>query len=56
MFYYHCPKCGKKFSYSLDLMTAFGDDFGKCPDCGTEGIYEMDGARTPNDREYEEVE
>lgn len=56
MFYYHCPECGKKFSYASDLMTVFGDDFGKCPNCGAEGIYEMDGARTLDDRDYEEVE
>ena len=26
--YYHCPKCGMKFEYALDVMTEFGDEFG----------------------------
>ncbi len=56
IFYYHCSECGKKFSYAADLMAAFGDNFGKCPNCGAEGIYEKDGARILKDREYEEVE
>ncbi len=54
--YYHCPKCGLKFKYALDLMVEFGDDFGKCPECGTEGVYEKDGARTVDDLDYVEVE
>ncbi|MGI6177784.1 MAG: excinuclease ATPase subunit [Eubacterium sp.] len=54
--YYHCPKCGKKFKYALDMMNVFGGDFGKCPVCGEMGTYERDGARIPEDLEYEEVE
>ena len=54
--YYHCPACGKKFKYALDLMAEFGGDFGRCPACGVEGVYEKDGARTLDDLDYEEVE
>ena len=25
MMYYHCPKCGMKFEYALDMMVEFGD-------------------------------
>ena len=54
--YYRCPKCGKKFKYATDLIPEFGDDFGKCPDCGTMGVFEKEGARTPDDLSYTEVE
>ncbi len=54
--YYRCPQCGKKFKYATDLIPEFGDDFGKCPDCGTMGAFEKEGARTPDDLEYTEVE
>jgi len=54
--YYRCPKCGKKFKYALDVLPEFGDDFGHCPDCGTMGVYEKEGARTPDDLDYFEVE
>ncbi|MCI6019901.1 MAG: excinuclease ATPase subunit [Clostridiales bacterium] len=55
-FYYKCPACGKQFKYAIDLMAEFGDDFGKCPYCETMGTYVKEGARTPDDLEYEEVE
>lgn len=54
--YYRCPQCGKKFKYATDLIPEFGDDFGKCPACGTMGILEKEGARTPDDLDYTEVE
>ena len=54
--YYHCPKCGRKFKYAIDLIPEFGDDFGHCPVCDEPGIYEKDGARTLDDADYEEVE
>ena len=54
--YYHCATCGKKFKYAVDLIPAFRDTFGTCPHCGTEGIFEKDGARTLDDADYEEVE
>ena len=54
--YYHCPNCGLKFKYALDLIAQFGDAYGKCPCCGTDGVYEKDGARTLDDLEYTEVE
>lgn len=54
--YYHCPKCGLKFKYALDLIPEFGEDFGKCPKCQVEGAYEKDGARTRDDFDYTEVE
>ena len=40
--YYHCEKCGHKFKYALDLMTEFGEEFGKCPRCGGAGVYEKE--------------
>ena len=55
-FYYHCPACGKKFKYAQDLIPEFGEDFGKCPVCGTMGTFEKDSARIPEDNQYEEVE
>lgn len=54
--YYHCAECGLKFKYALDLIPAFGESYGRCPQCGTAGIYEKDGAVTPDDRDYLEVE
>ncbi|MDC7301078.1 MULTISPECIES: excinuclease ATPase subunit [Agathobacter] len=54
--YYICPNCGKKFKYALDMIPEFGDDYGKCPVCGTMGTYEKDGARTKDDADYEEVD
>ena len=56
LMYYHCPCCNKKFEYALDLITEFGEDFGKCPDCGIMGIYEYDGPRRKDDNDYVEVE
>lgn len=54
--YYHCPECGKRFKYAVDMIPEFGQNFGRCPACGTEGIFEKDGARIPADAMYEEVE
>ena len=54
--YYKCPACGKQFKYALDLLPEFGDDFGKCPDCGQMGTYVKEGARAKDDLLYEEVE
>ena len=55
-FYYHCPSCGRRFKYSTDLIPDFGARFGLCPKCGVEGVLEKEGARTPDDLEYEEIE
>ena len=54
--YYHCPACGKQFKYAVDLIPVMGSRFGCCPACGPEGVFEKDGARTPDDLDYEEVE
>lgn len=54
--YYHCPKCGLKFEYALDVMPEFGDQFGCCPECKVPGIYEKEGARQLDNNEYFEVE
>ena len=54
--YYHCDRCGKKFKYELALIPVMGDAFGRCPVCGTPGVYERDGARIVNDTEYEEID
>ena len=55
-FYYHCANCGKKFKYAQDLIPEFGEEFGKCPVCGSMGVFEQDSARIPEDLQYEEVE
>lgn len=55
-FYYHCPACGVRFKYAAEDIPAFGENFGRCPHCGTEGVYECDGARRPDDLAYFEVE
>ena len=54
--YYVCPDCGKKFKYALDMIPEFGDAFGRCPVCKTQGTYLFDGARPKDDADYEEVE
>ena len=54
--YYHCPTCGKKFKSATDMIPAFGPQFGECPDCGTPGALEKEGARTTDDLTYDEVE
>ncbi len=55
-FYYHCPSCGRKYKYATDLIAELGPRFGICPACGLEGFLEKEGARTPDDLEYEEIE
>ncbi len=55
-FYYHCPACAKKFKYAEDMLCVFGDEFGMCPSCGTEGALEQCGPRKMDDLDYEEVE
>ena len=54
--YYHCPECGRKFKYATDLIPVVGEKFGCCPDCGAAGVFEKDGARTPDDLDYAEVD
>ena len=55
-FYYHCPTCGRKFKYETSLIPELGDDFGLCPDCHVQGVYERDGARIPEDALYDEID
>ena len=55
-FYYRCSTCGKKFKNAVDLIQELGPRFGCCPVCGAEGVLEKEGARTPDDLEYEEIE
>lgn len=55
-FYYSCPECGLKFKYAQDMMVEFGNDFGKCPNCGCMGTYIKDGPRGTDDADYIEVE
>ena len=55
-FYYRCPSCGKQFKYAQDMMLEFGEDFGKCPDCGAMGAYVYDGPRRKDDMDFPEVE
>ena len=56
MMYYHCPKCGFKYEYALDMMVEFGEEFGYCPKCNVMGSYEKEGPRQKDDSEYFEVE
>ena len=55
-FYYRCPVCGKQYKYDADLIPVVGARFGLCPNCGAAGIREKEGARTPDDLAYEEIE
>jgi len=55
-FYYSCPSCGLKFKYAQDMIPYFGNDFGKCPECGAIGSYIKDGPREADDAEYFEAE
>ena len=55
-FYYHCPACGHKYKYATDLIAELGPRFGLCPRCEAEGVLEKEGARTPDDLDYEEIE
>ena len=55
-FYYHCDACSAKFKYATDLIAELGPRFGLCPRCGKEGVLEKEGARTPDDLDYEEIE
>ena len=54
--YYHCDQCGRKFKYELSLIPELGAKFGRCPLCGIMGTYERDGARFPDDADYEEID
>ena len=54
--YYRCPDCGKKFKSATDMIPVLGPEFGQCPVCGVPGVLEKEGARTPDDAEYEEIE
>lgn len=53
---YTCNNCSKKYKYAVDLIGDFGDDFGKCPDCGSDGKLTFEGPVSPETSEYEEVE
>lgn len=55
-FYYHCPVCGKKYKYETSLISKPEIQFGCCPRCGADGVYEKDGACIPDDLEYEEAD
>lgn len=54
--YYHCPQCGRKFKYAVDMIPVFQDTFGFCTVCNKAGVFEKDGARTPDDMDYIEVD
>ena len=54
--YYHCPVRSRKFKYALEDLGRCGEAFGTCPSCGLPGLYEKDGARTLDDKEYYEAE
>lgn len=54
--YYSCSSCGKKFKYATDLIPVVGENFGRCPLCGSAGVFEKEGARTHDDLDYDEVD
>jgi len=54
--YYHCPDCGTRFKYDIDMIPVFGDRFGCCPGCGRPCASEKEGAVTTDDVLYHEVE
>ncbi len=54
--YYTCAGCGKRFKYAVDMIAEFGDNFGRCPACGTAGTPEKEGAAASDDLSYEEAE
>lgn len=54
--YYHCPDCGKKFKYELDMIGRLADRFGRCPECGAEGIFVKESPRRAGDEAYEEID
>ena len=54
--YYRCPLCGLKYKYELGRMSEFGAQFAFCPDCHVMGTFEKEGARTPDDADYHEVD
>jgi DNA-directed RNA polymerase subunit RPC12/RpoP len=50
--FYECPKCGKKFKYSIEAMS--DECFGKCPVCNEDGKLVGEGKSSPCDiNEYE---
>ena len=55
-FYYRCKDCGHRFKSATDLIPELGPRCGLCPKCGTEGVLEKEGARTPDDMDYEEID
>ncbi len=55
-FYYKCSKCGKLYKYATDLIPEYGEEFGLCPDCHMQGEFITEGARIPEDLQYEEVD
>ncbi|WP_300754435.1 hypothetical protein [uncultured Brachyspira sp.] len=55
-FYYKCPKCGKLFKYSIDLIPEYQDEFGNCPVCNIKGEYLKEGAADLDDLLYEDID
>ena len=54
--YYHCPECGAKYKYELDLIQEFGESFGRCPVCEAMGEFQKEAPRVADDYEYSEVD
>ena len=46
----------KKYRYAIDLIGDFGDQYGKCPVCGSEGHLDAEGPVGDATRPYEDVE
>ena len=53
---YVCNSCGKKYRYAIDLIGEYGEDFGKCPDCGSDGKLAWEGPVSTETAQYEDVE
>lgn len=54
--YYRCDQCGTKYKYELDMLGTLGDSFGKCPNCGSDGIFVKEGPIMTDDNEYIDAE
>lgn len=53
---YECKECKKKYKYAIDLISDFGDEFGKCPVCGSDGDLVGEGPVLAKYKDFEEVE
>lgn len=43
--FYACPDCGSRFRW--DMCTVTNPDFGRCPNCGVEGVLVGESSAPP---------